>query len=255
MPTTEICLLPHNPKFGLLSDNSCVLVGPLTYEPPIIVIGNTRLHEGNEIGHMTYFSRFCSMLQTTVGRYCSIAEGTFIGPWEHPTDRISTHPFTFNNYGSIGEPSGFEFEIYDFYTQIVDRENAIPIASLPRTTIGHDVWIGRNVTILQGVTVGNGAVIAAHAVVTKDVEPYTIVGGVPAKRIRKRFDDATIAQLEALQWWQYDLRPIRQKLRYNNVPAFIEELTRLRDSGQTTPLELSKLIVRGTNTETTIEKA
>ncbi|MGN1275552.1 MAG: CatB-related O-acetyltransferase, partial [Floccifex sp.] len=70
-----------------------------------------------------------------------------------------------------------------------------------RTVIGNDVWIGNNVTILAGVSVGDGAVLAAGAVVTKDVPPYAIVGGVPAKILRFRFDDGTIKELQKLEWW------------------------------------------------------
>ena len=78
----------------------------------------------------------------------------------------------------------------------------LPHPSYPRTTIGHDVWIGANVSIKAGVTVGNGAVIGMGSVVTKDVPPYAIVAGVPAKVIRYRFDDDTIARLQAARWWE-----------------------------------------------------
>lgn len=71
------------------------------------------------------------------------------------------------------------------------------------TLIGHDVWIGANAIILRGVKVGNGAIVGAGAVVTKDVEPYAIVGGIPARVIRYRFEKAVIQKLEELQWWQY----------------------------------------------------
>ena len=78
--------------------------------------------------------------------------------------------------------------------------------------IGNDVWIGYEALILAGVTVGDGAIIAGRAVVTKDVPPYTIVGGVPAKPIRKRFNDDTIAALEKLRWWDWDEERIRENL-------------------------------------------
>ena len=78
--------------------------------------------------------------------------------------------------------------------------------------IGNDVWIGYEALILAGVTVGDGAIIAGRAVVTKDVPPYTIVGGVPAKPIRKRFDVDTIAALEKLRWWDWDEERIRENL-------------------------------------------
>lgn len=78
------------------------------------------------------------------------------------------------------------------------------------TVIGNDVWIGYEAVIMPGVTIGDGAIIGTRAVVTKDVPPYTIVGGVPAKPIRKRFDDATIEKLEALRWWDWDSEKIKR---------------------------------------------
>ena len=80
--------------------------------------------------------------------------------------------------------------------------------------IGNDVWIGYEALIMAGVHIGNGAIIAARAVVTKDVPPYTIVGGVPAKPIRKRFTDDTIQKMEALKWWDWSYEKIKQCLPY-----------------------------------------
>ncbi len=78
--------------------------------------------------------------------------------------------------------------------------------------IGNDVWIGYEAVIMSGVKIGDGAVIGTRAVVTKDVPSYTIVGGVPAKPIRKRFDNATIGKLEALRWWDWDFEKIRRSI-------------------------------------------
>ena len=80
------------------------------------------------------------------------------------------------------------------------------------TVIGNDVWIGYEAVILSGVTIGDGAIIGTRAVVTKDVPPYTVVGGVPAKPIRKRFDDATIERLETLRWWDWDYEKIKRSI-------------------------------------------
>ena len=78
--------------------------------------------------------------------------------------------------------------------------------------VGNDVWIGYEAVVLAGVTIGDGAIIGSRAVVTKDVPPYTIVGGIPAKPIRRRFDDAAIEKLEALRWWDWDEEKIRRNL-------------------------------------------
>lgn len=92
--------------------------------------------------------------------------------------------------------------------------------------IGNDVWIGSNAKIMSGVHVGDGSIIAANAVVTKDVEPYTVVGGVPAKMIKKRFPDETIQMLEQMKWWNwdyediYDVVPLLQSGNVNGLIAY-----------------------------------
>ncbi len=93
--------------------------------------------------------------------------------------------------------------------------------------IGNDVWIGYEAVILSGVTIGDGAVIGSRAVVTKDVEPYTIVGGVPAKPIRKRFDEQMIKKLEKIGWWNWDEEQIRQNLEAIQV-GDVDALSRFK---------------------------
>ena len=94
-------------------------------------------------------------------------------------------------------------------------------------TIGHDVWIGSRAVIMAGVSVGHGAVIAAGAIINKDVEPYTIVGGVPGKPIRKRFDEQTVERLLASEWWT--LKPDLFKGRdYSNVADMLDEIERIK---------------------------
>ncbi|MEP5154745.1 sulfotransferase domain-containing protein [Planktotalea sp.] len=141
---------------------------------------------------------------THIGRYCSIARDVNIGQFNHTMEWLSTSPFQFEQ--------GFKFatgENFPFKAEY-DENNPDPALSararleLTRTTtIGNDVWIGHGAVLTAGVSVGDGAVIGAHAVVTKDVPPYAIVGGVPAKLIRYRFPKRQIKQLLALQWWQY----------------------------------------------------
>jgi acetyltransferase-like isoleucine patch superfamily enzyme len=125
---------------------------------------------------------------TDVGAFCSVGPGTVIGGLgTHPTDMISLHPAFF----SIGGQAGKTF---------VDREY---FSEHQRTTIGNDVWIGARAIILDGVHIGDGAIVAAGAVVARDVAPYSMVGGVPARNIRSRFDDTTIAMLLELRWWAW----------------------------------------------------
>ena len=126
-----------------------------------------------------------------IGKFCQIAHGTtfIMGAANHRLGSATTYPF--NVMGGVW------------------REISTPhIEELPHkgdTVIGNDVWLGRNCTILPGVKIGNGAIVAAYSVVTKDVAPYTVVGGNPARFLKKRFDDGTAALLEELRWW--DLPP------------------------------------------------
>lgn len=126
-----------------------------------------------------------------IGKFCQIAHGTtfIMGAANHRLGSATTYPF--NVMGGVW------------------REISTPhIEELPHkgdTVIGNDVWLGRNCTILPGVKIGNGAIVAACSVVTKDVAPYTVVGGNPARFLKKRFDDSTAALLEELRWW--DLPP------------------------------------------------
>jgi acetyltransferase-like isoleucine patch superfamily enzyme len=126
-------------------------------------------------------------VNTDLGRFCSIASNVSIGPGVHKTDSVSTHPaFYLNN-----TPLVKTFVSSDLFE------------SSKKTIIGDDVWIGEGVVVLDGIKIGTGSIIAAGAVVTKDIEPYTIVGGVPAKFIKHRFDLETIDVLLKSEWWNY----------------------------------------------------
>lgn len=133
-----------------------------------------------------------------IGKFCSIACGAkfLFASANHTMQSLSTYPspIFFEEWGLDGKN----------IRQTWDNKGDI--------VIGNDVWIGYEAVVLSGVTVGNGAIIGARAVVTKDVPPYTIVGGIPARPIRKRFDDADIEKLEALCWWDWDEEKIRRAL-------------------------------------------
>lgn len=148
------------------------------------------------VGLCSYIGESSRFLYTKIGRYCSIADNVQICIGTHPTHFSTTFPaFYYDTTNQIG----FTFHKgKPFYTGIykkTDEENNVHVE------IGNDVWIGSNVLILGGIRIGDGAVIGAGAVVTKDVEPYSIVGGVPAKIIRKRFSQDQIEKLLRIKWW------------------------------------------------------
>ncbi|RYE28211.1 MAG: CatB-related O-acetyltransferase [Sphingobacteriaceae bacterium] len=150
-----------------------------------IHIGNRTAISNSSIGKYTYLAGNNRVFNTTIGAFCSIAENATIGHAEHPYNQFSTSPVFYKKDNALGTKK--------FYQQTIDE--------FTTTTIGHDVWIGYNAYIRSGITVGNGSIIGAGAVVTKNVEPYTIVAGVPAKKIRDRFNAGKIQQLEQDKWW------------------------------------------------------
>lgn len=133
-----------------------------------------------------------------IGKFCSIACGAkfLFNCANHSLRSLSTYTFPLF-YDEWGLDKADVASAWDNKGDIV---------------IGNDVWIGFEAVIMAGVHIGNGAIIGARAVVTKDVAPYTIVGGVPARAIRKRFDDATISRLESLRWWDWPKERIRREL-------------------------------------------
>lgn len=148
--------------------------------------------KGCKIGEYTYCSdtTYVASPNTTIGKFCSIAEYVMIGLGKHPTDFLSSSPYFYDRQcGWVNEQK---------------YENVIPC------TIGNDVWIGCGAFIKDGVKIGDGAIVGAGAIVTKDVPPYAIVGGVPAKIIKYRFDENTISELLELQWWDLNIEIIKQ---------------------------------------------
>ncbi|MCD8903873.1 CatB-related O-acetyltransferase [Staphylococcus chromogenes] len=136
-------------------------------------------------GQYSYVGFQSDFNQVEVGNYCSISSNVKMGLGKHPTHLFSSSPVFYSNQNPFGVKSA--------YLEFDDQPKP--------TKIKNDVWIGANVIIKDGVTIGDGAIVASGAVVTKDVEPYTIVGGVPAKPMKKRFDDETIHKLQESQWW------------------------------------------------------
>jgi len=137
--------------------------------------------------------------RVSIGNYCSIAPCEIFVGGNHRSDHVAQYPFR------------MRWDLPDAVHDTVGNGDVV---------IGHDVWLGHGCTIMSGVTIGTGAVIAARAVVTKDVRPYAVVGGNPAREIRRRFDDDTVDRLIAVSWWDWPEERIRAQLpMLTNPPA------------------------------------
>lgn len=168
----------------------------------------------SKIGNGTYLQSNTKCYYSDIGHYCSIANNVTIGLASHLTNTISTSPIFYD----CGQPLPF------FLTKKMLNNNLL----IPRTVIKHDVWIGQGAMIKAGITIGVGAVIGAGAVVVKDVEPYSIVGGVPAKHIKYRFDEQTRNIMIASQWWNLDKEKLEELNEYFDNPLkFVEKLKKI----------------------------
>lgn len=154
----------------------------------------------------SYISHGCIIVETRIGKFCSIGNNVIINAGKHPTDFVSTSPVFYSKNNVLKKCfSKVVFSEYDF------------------TVIGNDVWIGANAFIKGGITIGDGAIVGAYSVVTRDVEAYSIVAGNPAKTIRKRFDEDTIEKLLAIKWWDFDEFSLKLYAeRMSDVRAFLE---------------------------------
>ena len=185
-------------KLGAIVDNKSIINKLARINRGVKVVNST-------VGRYSYVGGGSTIVGTDIGSFCSIACDVYIGLAGHTLNLISTSPiFT---------------EIYNGTGHSWVKSNALAHKN-KRTIIGNDIWIGHGAKILSGVTIGNGAVIAAGAIVTKDVQPYEIVGGVPAHHIRFRFDKSIINALQASQWWNIPDEKLKNKICFfqrNNI--------------------------------------
>ena len=182
------------------------------------VIENDCLIDTSNIGLGTYICNHSVIKGTNIGKFCSIGASLQTGLGIHPTDTfVSTHPAFF----STQEGAGFAFVKTNIF-----KENKFTSAEDKYIVeIGNDVWIGNSVIILDGIKIGDGAIIGAGSIVTKDVLPYAIVAGNPARLIKFRFSEHQIEKLLNIKWWNWTFEEIETKSAlFANIDAFIAHL-------------------------------
>jgi phosphonate metabolism protein (transferase hexapeptide repeat family) len=164
------------------------------------------------VGDFTYFERHAEAIYTAFGKFCSIAANSRINALEHPLERATTHKVSYrpNEYFRyLGVDTGF-----------LERRRA------KKVTIGNDVWIGHGAVVMPGVKIGDGAVVGANAVVTRDVAPYQVVAGVPARPLRPRFAAAVAERLLRMAWWDWPVETLFEAMpdmQALSIEAFLDK--------------------------------
>lgn len=183
----------------------CVLQ-EASFDKTAAICTGVKFYRG-KIGKYSYIGNNSFVIDTEIGNFTSISTDCYIGGTSHPTDWVSTSP-VFHKWGNIMKKNfaNHEFEIFK------------------KTTIGNDVWIGNRVMIKAGIKIADGAVVGMGSVVTKDIGPYEIWAGNPAKLIRKRFDNEVITELLNTEWWNWNDEKIAEHANdMNNIGAFLRK--------------------------------
>ncbi len=161
------------------------------------------------LGDYSYVMERCEIACADIGKFVNIASDVRINPGNHPIEWVSQHHFL------------YRMRQYGFRDH--DDERFFSWRKLQRVRIGHDVWLGHKAIVMPGITIGNGAVIGAASVVTRDVAPYAVVVGSPAKQIRTRFPKAICQEIEDIGWWDWDHQTIGERLDdFRDVRKFID---------------------------------
>ena len=175
-------------------------------------VGRASRLPNSSLGDYSYCERLCDIANTEIGKFSNIASFVRIGPTDHPMERASQHHFLYRSM--------------DYWPDKENDASFFARRSARRAHVGHDTWIGHAAIIKPEVTIGTGAVVASGAIVTRDVDPYTIVAGVPVRHLRPRFEKSIPERLLALAWWDWshqDIGDALEDFRSLPVEAFLEK--------------------------------
>lgn len=172
-----------------------------------IFMEDSTIFANSTIGDYSYISSDSHIRNARIGKFCSIGPGVKINIGNHPSDMVSTHPAFYANH-----------------TRLKTFSDKMYFEEFKEVNIGNDVLIGMDAIILSGISIGDGAIVTSRAVVTKNVPPYAIVGGVPAKLIKYRFSEEIIEKLKTIEWWNKDENWLKSNyLTFHNPNEFVNQ--------------------------------
>ncbi|MES2883589.1 MAG: CatB-related O-acetyltransferase [Pseudomonadota bacterium] len=215
---------------GALRETAHGIDGTLDFERPAYPFGH-RL-KNCSMGAFCFFNAAgqTSAYRVRFGRYAQIGESSIIGPPEHSQTGFSNHPFAFTRPALMPNM----YALPDFAALAPDASAGPSYTDTVRndTVLGHEVYLGAGSFVKRGVTISDGALIGARSVVTRDIPPYAIAFGSPARIVRLRFADKLVERLLTLQWWRYDLAPFKSALDFTQLEPTLEKLEQLLAEGQ-----------------------
>lgn len=197
-------------------------------EPPVRVLGPLVVRADTRIGAVTEFGTNVEIQSAHVGRYGEIGPGSILGANSHPTSWLSASSFQYRRNTWSWHPSADDVQVVD--PEAGGRPSFRGVRGEEPAVLGNDVHLGANVVVLRGVHIGDGCVVAANAVVTKDLPPYSIAAGLPAKVLRRRLPDDVVAELLRLQWWRYSPNQL-SGVPFDDPHAAVAEIARRVDAG------------------------